>query len=69
MQQIKRLERGCNILCGLKPVLTGGAKTLLQHRKQAVADLLHDRMTEMVLADVSEASGLFREPGEAFGIR
>ena len=61
MQQIKRLERGVQYFVQVKTGLLGGAKTLSAASKQAVADLLHDRMTEMVLADVSEASGLFRE--------
>ncbi|WMW79004.1 phosphoribosylformylglycinamidine synthase [Undibacterium cyanobacteriorum] len=61
MKQIKRLERGVQYFVQVKSGLLGGAKSLSESAKQAVAELLHDRMTEMVLADVSEASALFRE--------
>ena len=61
MQQIKRLERGIQYFVQLKTGLLGGAKKLSEEAKQAVIALLHDRMTEMALDDVSAASGLFQE--------
>ncbi|MFZ6813200.1 phosphoribosylformylglycinamidine synthase [Undibacterium sp. Rencai35W] len=61
MQHIKRIERGIRYTVQVKSGLLGGAKKLAEESRQAVAALLHDRMTEMVLADVQEASALFSE--------
>ena len=70
MQQINVGRRElCNILCKLKPAYLAVAKTLSAASKQAVADLLHDRMTEMGVGRCRQGSGLFRElEAAAFGI-
>ena len=61
MTQIKRLERGVQYFVQVKTGLLGGAKSLAAESRQAVAALLHDRMTEMVLEDAQAASNLFNE--------
>jgi phosphoribosylformylglycinamidine synthase len=61
MAHVKRIERGISYHVQLKSGLLGGTKKLSDSSAQAVAALLHDRMTEMVLRDVNQAAGLFRE--------
>lgn len=59
MSHIKRIERGVSYRVQLKSGLLGGVKKLSDAAVQAVAALLHDRMTEMVLRSASDAAGLF----------
>jgi len=61
MVHIKRIERGVSYRVQLKSGLLGGVKKLSDTAAQAVAALLHDRMTEMVLRSASDAAGLFTE--------
>ncbi|MEO8171361.1 MAG: phosphoribosylformylglycinamidine synthase, partial [Oxalobacteraceae bacterium] len=61
MTHIKRIERGVTYRVQLKSGLLGGVKTLSDTAAQAVAALLHDRMTEMVLRSANDAAGLFAE--------
>ncbi|MET3107444.1 phosphoribosylformylglycinamidine synthase [Oxalobacteraceae bacterium GrIS 2.11] len=69
MNQIKRIERGISyrvqmksgLLAGLVSTLTGQQKKNSGELSQQIANLLHDRMTEIVLQDEAEASGLFQE--------
>ncbi|MBC7404989.1 MAG: phosphoribosylformylglycinamidine synthase, partial [Cytophaga sp.] len=61
MTHIKRIERGVQYFVHVKNGLLGGAKRLAEASKANVIDILHDRMTEMVLTDVSAAIGLFAE--------
>jgi phosphoribosylformylglycinamidine synthase len=61
MVLIRRIERGVSYHVQLKTGLLGGAKKLQGAGIDAVARLLHDRMTEMVLRDAGDAAGLFRE--------
>ncbi|WP_220807699.1 phosphoribosylformylglycinamidine synthase [Noviherbaspirillum aridicola] len=61
MAQIHRIERGVSYRVQLKTGLLGGAKKLTDESAAAIAALLHDRMTETVLRDPQQASGLFRE--------
>jgi phosphoribosylformylglycinamidine synthase len=44
----------------LKTGLLGGSKSLDQVGAEAIASILHDRMTEMVIRDPQEAIGLFQ---------
>ncbi|HCN90296.1 MAG TPA: phosphoribosylformylglycinamidine synthase, partial [Oxalobacteraceae bacterium] len=48
MAHIKRVERGVCYRVQMKSGLLGGAKKLQEQSTQAVAALLHDRMTETV---------------------
>ncbi len=59
MAQIQRIERGIVYYVQVKSGLLGGAKKLGD--VDAVAALLHDRMTDSVLRNPEEAAGLFRE--------
>src|SRR5450830_1888845 len=65
MAHIHRIERGIAFTVVLKSGLLGtgiGApKKLAEAELLAVADLLHDRMTETVLRNADDASMLFRE--------
>ncbi|GGC92429.1 phosphoribosylformylglycinamidine synthase [Undibacterium terreum] len=61
MSHIKRIERGISYAVQLKTGLLGGAKKLSEEARQAVAAILHDRMTEMVLPNKDSAGGLFKE--------
>ncbi|MGV8899356.1 MAG: phosphoribosylformylglycinamidine synthase [Burkholderiaceae bacterium] len=61
MAHIKRIERGVSYRVQLKSGLLGGVKKLSDAAVQAVAALLHDRMTEMVLRSANDAAGLFTE--------
>ncbi|GJJ01946.1 phosphoribosylformylglycinamidine synthase [Duganella rhizosphaerae] len=64
MAHIKRVERGIafriNLKTGILGSSIGAAKKLADDEVQAVAALLHDRMTESVLRHPDEAAGLFR---------
>jgi len=57
MAHIKRVERGVafriNLKTGILGSAIGAAKKLTDEQVQAVADLLHDRMTESVLRSAS----------------
>jgi phosphoribosylformylglycinamidine synthase len=61
MVQIKRIERGVSYRIRMKSGLLGGRKALQGVSVEAVAALLHDRMTEMILRSPDDAAGLFRE--------
>ncbi len=61
MGHIKRIERGIVYRIQMRAGLLGGVKKISAEMTGAVAALLHDRMTEMVLRNESEAQGLFRE--------
>src|SRR3990167_3167452 len=61
MAHIKRIERGVQYRIQVKSGLLGGAKKLADESVQAVANLLHDRMTESVLRSANDAAGLFSE--------
>jgi phosphoribosylformylglycinamidine synthase len=64
MAQVKRVERGIayrvQLKAGILGGLLGGAKKLDDQELQAVAALLHDRMTESVLRHPDQAADLFR---------
>ncbi|KAB8038145.1 phosphoribosylformylglycinamidine synthase [Janthinobacterium aquaticum] len=64
MAHIKRVERGVafriNLKTGILGSAIGAAKKLTDEQVQAVADLLHDRMTESVLRSAEQAQDLFR---------
>jgi phosphoribosylformylglycinamidine synthase len=57
---LKRIERITEYRVGLKSGLLG-RPTLTAAQVQAIADLLHDRMTESVMLDRHAARGLFNE--------
>lgn len=59
MAQIHRIERGVVYYVQVKSGLLGGARKLAD--PDAVAALLHDRMTENVLRTPEDAAGLFGE--------
>jgi len=61
MANIHRIERGIAYHVQVKSGLLGGAKKLSEASIAAVAALLHDRMTDMVLRTPQEAAGLFSE--------
>ena len=69
MTQIKRIERGISyrvllksgIVAELMSSLTGSHKKNASVVDQKIGDMLHDRMTEIVLASESDAHGLFQE--------
>jgi phosphoribosylformylglycinamidine synthase len=61
MANVKRIERGISFRIQLKSGLLGGAKKLSETAVAQVIDLLHDRMTETVLANTDQATALFRE--------
>jgi phosphoribosylformylglycinamidine synthase len=62
---IRRVERVTEFQLSLKSGLLGGVKPLLPDELQAVAGLLHDRMTESVLLQREAAAQLFDEqPGK-----
>src|SRR5450830_1576892 len=61
MVQIHRIERGVAYHVQVKTGLLGGAKKLSDASLGAVAALLCNRMTEMVLRTPQEAAGLFSE--------
>jgi phosphoribosylformylglycinamidine synthase len=59
LTHIHRIERGIAYYVQTKPGLLGGAKSLKD--VNAVADLLHDRMTETVLRNTQDTQALFQE--------
>ena len=61
MEKIKRIERGVQYFVQVKTSLFGAGKKLSDNAKERLISVLHDRMTEMVLQDISAASGLFKE--------
>lgn len=69
MSHIKRIERGISyrivmksgLVAGLVAGLTGGHKKHSVELSAEIAALLHDRMTEIVLQNESDAQGLFQE--------
>ncbi|MET0855805.1 MAG: phosphoribosylformylglycinamidine synthase, partial [Telluria sp.] len=65
MAQVHRIERGVAYSIALKGGILGtslgAAKKLTDSELQAVAGLLHDRMTESVLRNADQAAQLFRE--------
>ncbi|RZL94738.1 MAG: phosphoribosylformylglycinamidine synthase, partial [Variovorax sp.] len=62
---LRRVERVTQYHLALKAPLLGKAPTLEGDRLAAVAVLLHDRMTESVLAALDQAASLFAElPGQ-----
>ncbi|MGZ3181107.1 MAG: phosphoribosylformylglycinamidine synthase [Telluria sp.] len=63
MEHIHRIERGVAYRVALKAGFLGlgGAKKLDEAQVQAVAALLHDRMTESVLRHADDARNLFSE--------
>ena len=61
LAQIKRIERGVRYRVQVKSGLLGGVRRLSDASATAVSALLHDRMTETVLRDATEAADLFQE--------
>lgn len=61
MEQIHRIERGIRYVVHVKSGLLGGHKHLSASSDVGVTELLHDRMTEMVLRSEDAADGLFSE--------
>ncbi|MBI5334556.1 MAG: phosphoribosylformylglycinamidine synthase [Burkholderiales bacterium] len=57
-----RLVLKAGLIAGLTAGLTGGAKPLSAEERQAVAALLHDRMTESVAFERAAAAHVFDEP-------
>src|SRR5206468_5393842 len=68
MAQVHRVERGVAFTVVLKSGLfgtgLGAPKQLSNDEVQAVAALLHDRMTETVLRSAEQAESLFSERSE-----
>ncbi len=58
---LHRVERLVEYRIGVKPGLLGKKTNLSEEQLRAVADLLHDRMTENVSLDRSQAQALFTE--------
>jgi phosphoribosylformylglycinamidine synthase len=56
---VRRVERITEYRLVLKTGLLGGTPTLSAEQLQAVGELLHDRMTESLLADRRQAQNLF----------
>ena len=61
MAHIYRIERGVAYAVQLKSGLLGKTKPLDKNKAQAVAALLHDRMTETVIRTPDQAQALFTE--------
>jgi phosphoribosylformylglycinamidine synthase len=61
MTAVHRIERGIRYFVQIKSGMLGKKKTLDAHQREQVSALLHDRMTEAVIHDTSEAVGLFQE--------
>lgn len=57
--QVQRIERATEYRLYLKPSLLGGTPAVDDARRQGVAALLHDRMTESVLPTREDAAQLF----------
>src|SRR6187549_1150119 len=58
---VHRIERVTEYRIGLKRALLGGAKALAMTERDTLGTLLHDRMTESVLADREQLAHLFDE--------
>ena len=58
---VRRVERITEYRISLKSGLLGGTPELTAQQLQQIAALLHDRMTESVMATLAEAEGLFTE--------
>ena len=58
---IRRVERITEYRVALKTGLLGGVPDLTDEQRNQIAQLLHDRMTESVVASRADASGLFTE--------
>lgn len=61
MHHVHRIERGISYFVQVKTGFFGGAKEVTQSSREAIAGLLHDRMTEMVLTSLNDADALFSE--------
>ncbi len=61
LTQVRRIERGIEYTVVLKSGLLGGKKTLSEAAQAAVANALHDRMTENVAPSRDAAMHLFDE--------
>ena len=61
MTAVHRIERGIRYCIQIKTGLLGKKKNLDTHQLEQITVLLHDRMTETVVRDLSEAAGLFEE--------
>ena len=61
MTAVHRIERGICYFVQIKSGLLGKKKSLDAHQREQISALLHDRMTEAVIHDTSEAVGLFQE--------
>ncbi|MGV3654644.1 MAG: phosphoribosylformylglycinamidine synthase [Noviherbaspirillum sp.] len=59
LAHVRRIERGISYRIMVKSGLLGGARSLNEASVDAVAALLHDRMTEVVLRDPRQAEKLF----------
>jgi phosphoribosylformylglycinamidine synthase len=65
LTEVLRIERGTRYFVTLKSGLLGGARHLSAPARDKVAALLHDRMTESVIAADADPALLFRElPGK-----
>ncbi len=65
LAQVARIERGTRYFVTLRSGLLGGARHLSAAAREKVAALLHDRMTESVIATDTDPATLFRElPGK-----
>ena len=58
---LRRVERITEYRLSLKHGLLGGVPDISPEQRQQIAALLHDRMTESVVASVQEAQSLFTE--------
>lgn len=61
IDHVRRIERAVEYTIGVKPGLLGGKKSLPADVLARVAAVLHDRMTETVVATRSDAEALFVE--------
>ncbi len=61
LAHVHRIERGIIYTLQLKSGLLGRAKALDAGKTEAIASLLHDRMTEIVIRDADQAQALFNE--------
>ncbi|WP_151447702.1 phosphoribosylformylglycinamidine synthase [Lacisediminimonas profundi] len=60
LSQVHRIERGVVYFIQRKAGLLGKPNALEPQAAEAVAGLLHDRMTEVVVRDAQQAAGLFQ---------
>ncbi|WP_250482132.1 phosphoribosylformylglycinamidine synthase [Caballeronia sp. GACF5] len=61
LEKVRRIERGVEFSVVMKSGFLGGKKALSDEARAAVADALHDRMTESVAASRDQALHLFDE--------